>query len=97
VVHGFYVEHYGSGHCPPGLAKKGNGCLPPGQAKKRYVIGQPLPAGFVLVPLPVDLSVRLGPPPVGYHYALVDGDVVKVAELATGTLLVVDALNGLLR
>ena len=28
------------GHCPPGLAKKGNGCLPPGQAKKLYNVGQ---------------------------------------------------------
>ena len=25
---------YGSGGCPPGLAKKNNGCLPPGQARK---------------------------------------------------------------
>ena len=60
------------------------------------MIGQPLPAGFVLVPLPVELSVRLGPPPIGYRYAYIDGDVVRIAELATGTLLVVDALNGLM-
>jgi hypothetical protein len=95
VVQSFYREQYGGG-CPPGLAKKHNGCLPPGLAKKRYVIGQPLPAGFVLAPLPVELSVQLGPPPIGYRYGFIDGDVVRVAELATGTFLVVDAVNGLL-
>jgi hypothetical protein len=96
VVHAFYVEQY-KGGCPPGLAKKHNGCMPPGQAKKRYAIGQPLPAGFVLAPLPVELSVQLGPPPSGYRYAFIDGDVVRVAELAVGSFLVVDAINGLLR
>jgi hypothetical protein len=89
----WYDHHYGRGHCPPGLAKKHNGCLPPGLAKKRYTIGAPLPAGVVLLPLPVELSGRFGPPPPGYRYGLIDGDVVK---LAVGTLLVVDALDGLL-
>jgi hypothetical protein len=37
---------YGTGNCPPGLAKKHNGCLPPGQARKRYDIGQRLPYGY---------------------------------------------------
>jgi hypothetical protein len=95
VVHAFYVEQY-KGGCPPGLAKKHNGCMPPGLAKKRYAIGQPLPAGFVLAPLPVELSVQLGPPPSGYRYAFIDGDVVRVAELAAGSFMVVDAINGLL-
>jgi len=94
IVHAFYVEHYGGG-CPPGLAKKRNGCLPPGLAKKSYVVGQPLPLGFALTPLPVVLSVQLGTPPIGYRYAFIDGDVVRVAELAAGTFLVVDAINGL--
>ena len=31
---------YGTGGCPPGLAKKNNGCLPPGQAKKLFNVGQ---------------------------------------------------------
>ncbi len=89
----WYGETYGRGHCPPGLAKKHNGCLPPGLAKKRYAIGAPLPGGIVLQPLPGDLTRRLGPPPRGYRYGIVDGDVVK---LAIGSLLVVDALGGLL-
>lgn len=93
VYRDWYGETYGRGHCPPGLAKKRNGCLPPGIAKKRYAIGAPLPGGIVLQPLPGDLARRLGPPPRGYRYGIVDGDVVK---LAIGSLLVVDALGGLL-
>jgi hypothetical protein len=91
--HDWYANEYGRGHCPPGLAKKNNGCLPPGQAKKRYAIGQPLPPGIVIGVVPPSLAVILGPPPSGYRYGIVDGDVVK---LAIGTLLVVDALDGLL-
>jgi hypothetical protein len=91
--HDWYVQQYGGGHCPPGLAKKHNGCLPPGQAKKRYAIGQPLPAGIVIGPIPSSLAVILGPAPRGHRYGIVDGDVVK---LAVGTLLVVDAIQGLL-
>ena len=37
---------YGSGGCPPGLAKKNNGCLPPGQAKKLYNVGQRWPGSY---------------------------------------------------
>ena len=89
----YYSKKYGRGNCPPGLAKKNNGCLPPGQAKKRYQVGQPLPREVVYREPPHDVVVLLGPPPKGYIYAEVDGDLVK---LAVGTLLVVDALNGLL-
>ena len=95
IVHTYYVTEY-RGACPPGLAKKHNGCLPPGIAKKRYVVGHALPSGIVLAPLPVELSVRLGPPPVGFAYGVVDGDVVRVAELAAGSFMVVDAINGLM-
>ena len=84
---------YGVGGCPPGLAKKGNGCLPPGQAKRRYIVGQRLPTTVVIQPLPPVLVTRLGPAPRGYEYAVVDGDVVK---LAVGTRLVVDAITALL-
>ena len=88
----FFVEKHGRGKCPPGLAKKNNGCLPPGQAKKRYSIGHPLPPTIVLEQVPAELTVRIGPVPAGYRYAMVDGDLVK---LAVGTLLVVDAIQGL--
>ena len=93
AVHRYWVDTFGRGTCPPGLAKKHNGCLPPGQAKKRYVVGQPLPTAIVIQPLPPVLVTRLGPPPAGYQYAVIDGDVVK---LAIGTRLVVDAITALL-
>ncbi|HEY8150768.1 MAG TPA: hypothetical protein VIK51_17805 [Vicinamibacteria bacterium] len=92
-VRRYWVDTVGRGNCPPGLAKKHNGCLPPGQAKKRYVVGQRLPAAVVVQPLPPVLVTRLGPAPRGYEYAVVDGDVVK---LAVGTRLVVDAITALL-
>ena len=90
----YFVKQHGRGNCPPGLAKKNNGCLPPGQAKKRYVIGQPLPRGIVIAEIPVELSIRIGPAPAGYRYGILDGDLVK---LAVGTMLVVDAIEGLVR
>ena len=89
----WYAATYGRGNCPPGLAKKNNGCLPPGQAKKRYMVGQPLGAGVTYKPIPGDLSVQIGKPPEGYLYVTLDGDLLK---LAVGTLLVVDAIDGLL-
>jgi len=93
AVRRYWVDTVGRGNCPPGLAKKHNGCLPPGQARKRYVVGQALPAGVVVQPLPPVLVTRLGPAPAGYQYVVVDGDVVK---LAVGTRLVVDAITALL-
>jgi len=90
----YFVEAYGRGNCPPGLAKKQNGCLPPGQAKKRYLVGHPLPQGIVVGMLPQELSVRIGPAPPGYRYGMLDGDLVK---LAAGTMLVVDAIEGFVR
>jgi hypothetical protein len=88
----YFVERHGRGTCPPGLAKKNNGCLPPGQAKKRYTVGRPLPQAVEIGSVPEQLSVRIGPPPEGYGYCIVDGDLVK---LAIGTRLVVDAIEGL--
>ena len=88
----YYVEQYGKGACPPGLAKKNNGCLPPGQARKRYAVGQVLPSGVMISAVPAGLSARIGAPPAGYTYGLVDGDLLK---LAIGTRLVVDAVSAL--
>ena len=91
-VRTYWVQTYGRGKCPPGLAKKNNGCRPPGLAKERYVVGQPLPRVIVVQRLPPVLVTRLGPPPVGYEYGVVDGDVLK---LAVGTRLVVDAIRSI--
>jgi len=92
AVRVYWVETHGRGKCPPGLAKRNNGCLPPGQAKRRYAVGHALPSHVVIEVVPVELSVRIGPPPRGYRYGIVDGDIVK---LAIGTALVVDAIQGL--
>ena len=93
AVRTFWVETYGRGKCPPGLAKKNRLCLPPGQYKKRYVVGRPLASSVVVQPLPQILVTRLGPVPSGYEYVLVDGDIVK---LAVGTRLVADAIQAIL-
>ena len=45
IVNEYYAPEFRSGHCPPGLAKKGNGCMPPGQAKK-WRKGHALPQGI---------------------------------------------------
>jgi hypothetical protein len=90
----YFVKEHGRGNCPPGLAKKQNGCLPPGQAKKRYAVGHSLPHGIGVGKLPVELSATIGPAPAGYRYGILDGDLVK---LAVGTMLVVDAIDGLVR
>ena len=90
----YFVNEHGRGNCPPGLAKKQNGCLPPGQAKKRYVVGHSLARGIAPGTLPVELSARIGPAPPGYRYGILDGDLLK---LASGSMLVVDAIEGLVR
>jgi hypothetical protein len=76
AVRTYWVDTYGRGNCPPGLAKKGNGCLPPGQARKRYYVGRALPRTVVVERVPVALVPRLRTVPVGYEYVVVDGDIL---------------------
>jgi hypothetical protein len=85
------VAEYGRGKCPPGLAKRERACIPRGHSRKRYTVGQPLPAAVVPAPVPLDLTRRLGTPPIGYRYGMIDGDLVKLA-IATG--VAVDAVDG---
>ena len=92
VVRAFFVEQHGRGKCPEGLTKKENACLPSGQPKKRYVVGHPLSPVVVSGPIPIELANRLGAPPRGYRYTLIDGDFVKVA---TDSGVVVDAVDSL--
>jgi hypothetical protein len=93
AVRTYWVETYGRGNCPPGLAKKNRLCLPPGQYKKRYVVGRPLPTSVLVQPLPPVLVTRLGAVPTGYEYVMVDGDILK---LAVGTRLVADAIQAII-
>ncbi len=91
------LQYYGGlqakGRCPPGLAKKNNGCLPPGQAKK-WSRGQPLPASLTQYPVPRGVISQIGLPPEGYKYVRVANDLLLVA---LGTMLVVDAIEDLMR
>jgi len=93
VVHSYFVDYYEhGGHCPPGLAKKGNGCYPPGH--RPWVVGTPLPAEVVTYELPPQLVVQLTPPPIGYRYVRVASDILLVAA---GTGMVAAAIEDLAR
>jgi len=91
------IDYYGgqarAGHCPPGLAKKGNGCMPPGQAKK-WRRGYALPADVRYYPLAPEILLRLPPPPPQHRYVQVAGDILMIA---IGTSMVVDAVEDILR
>ena len=91
VVREYYVQHYRSGRCPPGLVKKHNGCMPPGHAKK-WKVGHPLPREVIYYNVPAPLVVQIGPPPSGHRYVRVAGDILLIA---IGTGLVVDAIQDL--
>jgi len=92
LVRAFFVEQHGRGKCPEGMTKKESHCLPSGQSQKRYAIGRPLSPVIVSGPIPIELANRLGAPPRGYRYTLIDGDFVKVS---TENQVVVDAVDSL--
>ncbi len=88
IINEYYALEFRAGHCPPGLAKKGNGCMPPGQAKKWYK-GRPVPQGIAYYDLPPDLVYRMPPPPRGHRYVRVGSDILL---LSIGSGIVVDAM-----
>ena len=88
IINEYYAPEFRSGHCPPGLAKKGNGCMPPGQAKK-WRKGHALPQGIAYYDLPPDLIYRMPPPPPRHRYVRVGPDILL---LSTGSGIVVDAI-----
>ena len=86
VIQDYYRgQGRGGGGCPPGLAKKNNGCMPPGQAKKHYR-HETLGPGIVIQGLPPRLLDLLTPPPQGYAWGYLDGDVLLYA-LATRMIM----------
>lgn len=91
AVRNYYGKEMRQGRCPPGLAKKNNGCQPPGQAK-RWQIGQHLQSNITYKVLPGDLQLLLGQPQTGYHYGMVDSDILLLLD---GTEMVMDAINNL--
>jgi hypothetical protein len=84
-----YYRRNGPPGCPPGLAKKNNGCMPPGQVKKHYR-NETLGPGIVIQGLPPRLLELLMPPPPGYGWGYVDGDVMLYA---LATRLIVDLVS----
>jgi len=87
---------YGTGGCPPGLAKKNNGCMPPGQAKKLYNVGQRYPLSYgnpwTYNQIPYDLRTRYSlDPRSSYYYG--DGYVYRVDPK---TMLIQQVVSALL-
>ena len=76
----------GQKFCPPGLANKH--CTPPGQRKK-WTKGRALSHDVYFRPLSNWSDYDLSPPPNGYVYGSVDGDILLIR---TATRLVVDAV-----
>lgn len=92
AVRKYFADQYGHGKkCPPGLAKKHNGCMPPGQ-ERHLALGQPVPSGVTMYPVPQPVIVQLPPAPYGYRYARVGNDIVLVR---IDTRLIVDVIAGL--
>jgi Ni/Co efflux regulator RcnB len=92
AVRRYFADQYGHGKkCPPGLARKHSGCMPPGQ-ERRLSVGEPVPTGVTLYPVPQPVVVQLPPPPYGYRYARVGNDIVLVR---IDTRLIVDIIAGL--
>jgi len=88
---------YGTGGCPPGLAKKNNGCLPPGQAKKLYNVGQRWPGSYGYRwnydQIPYDLRNQYGFDP-HYNYYYGDGYLYRVDP---ATMLISQVVSAILR
>jgi hypothetical protein len=88
---------YGTGGCPPGLAKKNNGCMPPGQAKKLYNRGQRFPLNYGNLwnynQVPYDVRRQYGfGPNDNYYYG--DGYIYRVNPK---TMLIQQVVSALLR
>jgi len=93
-VRQYYTQYYAEKRrCPPGLAKKNNGCMPPGQARK-WVVGQPIPAGVAIYSVPRPIIVHLPPAPYGYRYARVGGDIVLIQVQGNIIVDIIQALLG---
>lgn len=91
LVGNYFKEEKLLGRCPPGLAKKNNGCNPPGQVK-RWQMGQHLQHDVEYRALPADLLSLLGNPQTGYHYGMIDSDILLLMD---GTEMVMDAIYNL--
>jgi hypothetical protein len=75
AVYDYYGIKHAPGACPSGLMKEPNGCLP-GEPRGAWTIGKRLQANELAYPLPAVLLGQLSPPPNGYEYVRIGGDVL---------------------
>jgi Ni/Co efflux regulator RcnB len=91
AVHKYYAALAGKS-CPAGAASTGD-CVP-AQAKLPWRIGQALPAGALVQPVPKALRPSLPKLPPGLKYVAVGSDILLVAN---GSKMVVDGIDGVAR
>ena len=91
VYRNYYVRTYGLHRCPPGYVISRGSCYWPGYSRKRYQVGELIPDDVPVLLAPVELAREMGPPPPGYLYAVVDGDLLVIL---IESHLVVDYIDG---
>jgi hypothetical protein len=79
AVQDYFTANRGDGPCPPGVVLKSGRCESP-TTSRSWKIGQALPASASPKELPARLLEALGAVPKGHNYALVDGDILLIAD-----------------
>jgi len=84
-------------HCPPGHAKKGwcgdRIVVVEPHHDRRYIVGRPLPPGVAYVVVRDYDRYDLRPPPRGYVYGRVDGDLLLIAETTRAVANIIRVLS----
>ena len=104
IVREYYQRESHAGRYPPGWERRddrrwdhwkyrNHGHVNQHGHFKPWRMGYPLHHQVVYYEVPVQVHSRLGPPPRGYRYVQVAGDILLIA---IGTALVVDALEDLI-
>ena len=89
VVTTYWDTTYGHDGCPAGYDRRDNMCWRKGVTKRSYLVGSPLASTVVYEDVPSVLYTQMSPPPAGYRYVMVDGDVLL---MNTATRLIADAI-----
>lgn len=79
TVQDYFTANRGNGPCPPDVILKNGRCESP-TANRTWKIGQGLPSSLTPKELPARLREALGAVPKGHSYALVDGDILLIAD-----------------
>jgi len=90
AVHKYYAA-LAAKQCLSGVATPGRGC-PPTHARQPWRIGQAMPAGAVVQPVPKAIRQSLPKVPPGLRYVQVGSDILLVAN---GSQMVVDGIDGM--